>query len=194
MSAHSDVNPANCLIKKVFEMGIVASNKKVLEINETYLPWLGPRGGENEADDATAAGGSGQGGESISAQPQKREEHDLERVGRTDRIQSHLCQQSVATTWATAQAREASIGSGYSLALTTTAAAVLRREGESGTHQDLENNGLRLWQAFAAGLTGVAPRTGTTQRATLRSPDKAEAVAGQCGHRRSPVTFGATQV
>ena len=52
-------------------MGIVASNKKVLEINETYLPWPGPRGGEDEADDATAAGGSGQGGESISAQLQK---------------------------------------------------------------------------------------------------------------------------
>jgi hypothetical protein len=29
------VNLPNCLIKKVLEMGIVASNKKVLEINET---------------------------------------------------------------------------------------------------------------------------------------------------------------
>ena len=75
------VNEANCLIKKVLEMGIVASNKKVLEINETYLPWQGPRGGGDEADDAAATGGSGQGGEPISAQPQKREERDLERAG-----------------------------------------------------------------------------------------------------------------
>jgi hypothetical protein len=47
----------NCLIKKVLEMGIVASNKKVLEINETYRQWQGPRGGKDEAHDATAAGG-----------------------------------------------------------------------------------------------------------------------------------------
>ncbi len=30
------VNDPNCLIKKVPEMGIVASNKKALEIEETY--------------------------------------------------------------------------------------------------------------------------------------------------------------
>jgi hypothetical protein len=30
------VKKTNCLIKEVGEMGIVASNKKVLEINETY--------------------------------------------------------------------------------------------------------------------------------------------------------------
>ena len=35
----------------------------------------------------------------------------------------------------------------------TTSVAVLRREGESGTHQDLENDGLHLRQAFATGLS-----------------------------------------
>ena len=53
------VNATNCLIKKVLEMGIVASNKKVLEINETYRHWQQPVGGKDEAHDATAAGGSG---------------------------------------------------------------------------------------------------------------------------------------
>ena len=37
----TEVKEPNCLIKKVLELGIVASNKKVLEINETYLPWQG---------------------------------------------------------------------------------------------------------------------------------------------------------
>jgi len=35
-------------------MGIVASNKKVLEIKETYRPWQGPRGG----NDTEAGSGS----------------------------------------------------------------------------------------------------------------------------------------
>lgn len=35
------VNGSNCLIKKVLEMGIVASNKKVLDINETLPPVAG---------------------------------------------------------------------------------------------------------------------------------------------------------
>ena len=34
-----------CLIEKVLEMGIVASNKKVLEIIETYRHWQQPVGG-----------------------------------------------------------------------------------------------------------------------------------------------------
>src|SRR5262249_9592440 len=53
------VNGSNCLIKKVLEMGIVASNKKVLEINETCHHWQQPAGGRDEAHDATAAGSSG---------------------------------------------------------------------------------------------------------------------------------------
>ena len=54
-----NVKESNCLIKKVLELGIVASNKKVLEINETYRHWQQPVGGKDEAHDATAAGGSG---------------------------------------------------------------------------------------------------------------------------------------
>jgi hypothetical protein len=46
----------NCLIKKVLERVFVASNKKVLEIIETYHHWQQPGGGKDEADDATAAG------------------------------------------------------------------------------------------------------------------------------------------
>src|ERR1044071_10381886 len=91
-------------------MGIVASNKKVLQINETYRHWQQPVGGRDEAHDATASGGGGQDGESLSAQPQKREERDLERVGRVNGIQSGLCQKSAAPTWSTTQAREEIIG------------------------------------------------------------------------------------
>ena len=158
-------------------MGIVASTKTVLEINETYLPWPGPRGGENEADDATAAGGGGQGGGPISAQPQKREEHDFERVGGADGIQPRVCKTSTATTRSTNEARAAIVGGGCAAALSTTSLAVLRREGESGTNQDLENDGLHLRQAFATGLTRIVDGLGATQRATLRSPDEGEAVA-----------------
>ena len=157
-------------------MGIVASNKKVLEINETYRHWQQPVGGKDEAHDATASGGGGQAGESLSAQPQKREEHDLERVGGADGIQSSLCQESAAATWATHQVRETSVGGGCAAALTTAPLAVLRREGESTTDQDLENDGLHLRQAFAAGLTRIAHGTGAPQRAALRSPDQAETV------------------
>jgi hypothetical protein len=52
-------------------MGIVASNRKVLEIKETYRQWQGPRGGKDEADDATAAGGSCQSGKPVSMQREK---------------------------------------------------------------------------------------------------------------------------
>ena len=158
-------------------MGIVASNKKVLEINETYRHWQPPVGGRDEAHDATASGGGGQDGESLSAQPQKREERDLERVGRADGIQPRLCQESAAATWATNQVRETSVSSGCAVALTTAPLAVLRRAGESGTDQDLENDGLHLRQAFAAGFTRVVDRVRAAQRAALRSADEREAVA-----------------
>jgi hypothetical protein len=55
-------------------MGIVASNKKVLEINETYRHWQQPAGGKDEAHDATAAGTSGQNSSSVSTQPEERKE------------------------------------------------------------------------------------------------------------------------
>ena len=64
----SNVKKTNCLIKKVLERVFVASNKKVLEIIETYHHWQQPGGGKDEVDDATAAGGSGENSESISAQ------------------------------------------------------------------------------------------------------------------------------
>ena len=57
--SETKVNGANCLIKKVLERVFVASNKKVLEIIETYRHWQQPVGGRDEADDATAAGSSG---------------------------------------------------------------------------------------------------------------------------------------
>ena len=97
------VNTANCLIRKVLEMGIVASNKKVLEINETYRQWQGPRGGKDEAYDATAASGSGQSSGSVSTQPEEREELDLERVGGADGVQSRLCAAGAAPTWSTSE-------------------------------------------------------------------------------------------
>jgi hypothetical protein len=52
-------------------MGIVASNKKVLEIKETYRQWQGPRGGKGEAHDATAAGGSSESGSAVSTEPEE---------------------------------------------------------------------------------------------------------------------------
>src|ERR1043166_749793 len=143
-------------------MGIVASNKKVLEIKETYRHWQQPIGGRDEANDATASGSGGQGGEPLSAQPQEREEHNLERVGRIDGIQSCLCQKSAAATWSTHQVREPIVSSGCASAFTTAARAVLRREGESGTDQDLESDGLHLRQAFAASLTRVSLSLGAT--------------------------------
>jgi len=101
-----DVDPvkvANCLIKKVLERVFVASNKKVLEIIETYHHWQPPGGGKDEADDATAAGGSGENSESISAQ-QLKKGLDLERAGGGDRIQSGVCATSTAPTWSADQA------------------------------------------------------------------------------------------
>jgi hypothetical protein len=53
-------------------MGIVASNKKVLEIIETYRHWQQPVGGKDEADDATEAGGGGQGSKSLSTSSKKK--------------------------------------------------------------------------------------------------------------------------
>src|SRR5688500_608486 len=101
------VNDTNCLIKKVLEMGIVASNIKVLEINETYRHWQQPVGGKDEAHDATAAGGGVQNSSSVSTQPEERKEQDLERASRADGIQSRLCQTSAAPTRSTTEAREA---------------------------------------------------------------------------------------
>lgn len=46
--------------------GRIDSSKKVLEINETYRHWQQPSGGKDEAHDATASGGGGQGGKSRS--------------------------------------------------------------------------------------------------------------------------------
>jgi hypothetical protein len=65
-------------------MGIVASNKKVLEINDTYRHWQRPAGGRDEAHDATASGGSGQNSSSVSAQWEEREGIDFDRAGRVD--------------------------------------------------------------------------------------------------------------
>jgi hypothetical protein len=133
-------------------MGIVASNKKALEMTETYHHWQQPVGGKDEAHDATAAGGSGQNSSSVSTQRQKREEQDLERVGGVDGIQSRLCQTSAAPTRSTNEARETTVTSGRAVARRTAPPAVLRREGESGTDQDLESDGLHLRQAFPAAL------------------------------------------
>src|ERR1044071_4507641 len=107
-------------------MGIVASNKKVLEINETYHHWQQPVGGRDEAHDATASGSGGQGGEPLSAQPQKREERDLERAGGADGVQSCLCQKSAAATWSTNQGGETIVSSGCASARRTAPLAVLR--------------------------------------------------------------------
>jgi hypothetical protein len=90
-------------------MGIVASNKKVLEINETYRHWQQPVGGRDEAHDATAAGSSGQNSSSVSTQPEERKEHDLERASRAHGIQSRLCQARTATTWSTTEAGKQSL-------------------------------------------------------------------------------------
>jgi hypothetical protein len=49
-------------------MGIVASNKKVLEIDETYRHWQQSVGGRDEANDATASGSGSQGGKQVSTQ------------------------------------------------------------------------------------------------------------------------------
>ena len=72
------VNKPNCLIKKVLERVFVASNKKVLEIIETYRHWQQPVGGKDEADDATAASSGGQSGGAVSTEQQKRKRLDLE--------------------------------------------------------------------------------------------------------------------
>jgi hypothetical protein len=95
------VNGPNCLIKKVLEMGIVASNKKVLEIMKTYLRRVAPRGGRDEANDGTAAGGGGQDSGKIAAEQEEREGTDTGRVYRVDGIQSGLCQTSIAPSWQT---------------------------------------------------------------------------------------------
>src|SRR5688572_25782386 len=134
-------------------MGIVASNKKVLEINETYRHWQQPVGGKDEAHDATASGGGGQGGGPISAQPQKGEEFDPERVGGADGIQSRLCQTSTAPTRETSEAREAIVGGRCAVARHAKPLSGLRREGESGAAQDLESDGLHLRQAYATGFS-----------------------------------------
>src|ERR1051326_1522396 len=110
MRACRNVKLTNCLIRKVLQMGIVASNKKVLEINETYRHWEQPAGGEDEAHDATASGGGGQNSSSVSTQPEERKEHDLERVRRVDGIQSCLCQTSTAATRSATQAGQAIVG------------------------------------------------------------------------------------
>src|ERR1041384_4780484 len=120
-------------------MGIVASNKKVLEIIETYRHWQQPVGGRDEAHDATAAGGSGQNSSSVSTQPEERKEHDLERASGTHGIQSRLCQASTATTWSTTEAWKTIVSSGCAPALKSAPCAVLCREGESSVDQDLES-------------------------------------------------------
>src|ERR1044072_268463 len=106
-------------------MGIVASNKKVLEINETYRHWQQPVGGEDEAHDATASGGGGQNSSSVSTQPEERKEHDLERVRRVDGIQSCLCQTSATATRSTNEARETIVGRGCAAARTAAPRTVL---------------------------------------------------------------------
>src|ERR1044071_8059275 len=158
-------------------MGIVASNKKVLEIKETYRRWQQPVGGRDEAHDATAAGGSGQNSSSVSTQPEEGKEQDLERAGRADGIQSRLCRTSAAPTRSTNETRETTVSSGCAATRTTAPLAVLRRESVSGADQDLESDGLHLRQAFAAGLGRDGGSLGAPQRAALRSPDKAEAIA-----------------
>src|ERR1044072_3957037 len=167
-------------------MGIVASNKKVLEIIETYRHWQQPVGGRDEAHDATAAGSSGQNSSSVSTQPEERKEHDLERASGAHGIQSHLCQTSTATTWPTIEAGETIVSSGCAPALRSGPCAVLRREDESSADQDLESDGLHLRQAFATGFSRDGGSLGAPQRTALRSPEKAEAVASQCRHYRSP--------
>src|SRR5262249_29683695 len=167
------------------QMGIVASNKKVLEINETYRYRQQPAGGKHEAYDATAAGGSGQNSSSVSTQPEEGKEHDLERASGADGIQSRLCQKSAAATWSTSEARETNVRSGCASARTTASLGVLRREGESGTEQDLESDGLHLRQAYATGFSRDGGSLGAPQRTALRSQHPGEAVARQCRHHRS---------
>src|ERR1044072_9522801 len=149
-------------------MGIVASNKKVLEINETYRHWQQPVGGEDEAHDATASGGGGQNSSSVSTQPEERKEHDLERVRRVDGIHSCLCQTSDEPTWSTSESRETSVSSGCASA-STTAVGVLRRESESGAAQDLESDGLHLRQTLATGFSRDGSSLGAPQRTALLS-------------------------
>src|SRR5690349_15807015 len=166
-------------------MGIVASNKKVLEINETYRHWQQPVGGKDEAHDATTAGSTGQNSSSVSTQPEEGKEPDLERTSGADGVQSRLCQKSAAPTRSTIEAREAIVCSGCAAARTAGPRAVLRRKGESGADQDLESDGLHLRQAYATGFSRVGSSLGAPQRTALRLPDQAEAVANQCGHYRS---------
>src|SRR5215212_2589834 len=106
-------------------MGIVASNKKVLEINETYRHWQQPAGGRDEAHDATAAGGNGQNSSSVSTQPKEGKEQALERASRADGVQSRLCQKSTAATRSTTEAGETIVGSGCAAALKALPGAVL---------------------------------------------------------------------
>ena|SRR5438093_5582246 len=107
-------------------MGIVASNKKVLEIKETYRQWPGPRGGKDEAHDATAAGGSGQSGGKISAQQEERKRFDFERVGGADGIQSRLCQASTAPTWPATETGKAIVDNRCACPFSAVPVAVLR--------------------------------------------------------------------
>src|SRR5689334_22533912 len=166
-------------------MGIVASNKKVLEITETYRHWQQPAGGRDEAHDATAAGSSGQNSSSLSTQPEERKEHDLERARRIDGIQSCLCQTSAAATWPTIEAGETSVSSGCAPALRSGPCAVLRREGEGSADQDLESNGLHLRQAYATGFSRDGASVRAPPRTALRSRHQDEAATDQCGHHRS---------
>ena len=107
-------------------MGIVASNKKVLEIIETYRHWQQPGGGKDEAHDATAAGGSSQNSSSVSTQPEEGKEQDLERANRADGIQSRLCQKSTAAARSTNEGGKTIVGSGCTVALQAVPGAVLR--------------------------------------------------------------------
>src|SRR5690349_8888044 len=134
-------------------MGIVASNKKVLEINETYRHWQQPVEGRDEAHDATAAGGSGQNSSTVSTQPEEGKEQDLERASRADGIQSRLCQTSATARRSANEARETIVGRGCAAARIAAPRPVLRREGESSAAQDLESDGLHLRQAFATGFS-----------------------------------------
>src|SRR5690349_14829807 len=167
-------------------MGIVASNKKVLEIIETYRHWQQPVGGRDEAHDATAAGSSGQNSSSVSTQPEERKEHDLERASGAHGIQSRLCQASTATTWSTTEAGETIVSSGCAPALKSVPCAVLQRAGESSADQDLESNGLHLRQAYATGVSRDGASVRAPQRTALRSRHQDEAATDQCGHHRSP--------
>src|ERR1044071_4198714 len=106
-------------------MGIVASNKKVLEINETYRHWQQPVGGKDEAHDATASGGGGQNSSSVSTQPEERKEPDLEPASGAHGIQSRLCQARTETTWSTTEGGETIVSSGCAPALKSVPCTVL---------------------------------------------------------------------